>query len=61
MPFIGWMCRPQESHVGHAYWVLDVEHREPVDGCYTDVRALGDEETVAAAALDLAVPVAALL
>lgn len=55
------MCRPQESHVGHAYWVLDVEHREPVDGCYTDVRALGDEETVAAAALDLAVPVAALL
>lgn len=54
------MCRPQESHVGHAYRVLEVEHREPVDGCYTDVCALGEEETVAAA-LDLAVPVAALL
>ncbi len=49
------------------YWVLDVErrmlivHREPGDGCYADVRALGDKETVVAAALELAVPVASLL
>ena len=49
------------------YWVLDVQqrrlvvHREPVDGCYTRVHALGEGETVVAVALDLAVPVAALL
>lgn len=49
------------------YWVLDVArrvlvvHREPVDGCYTDVRTHGEGETVRAAAVDLAVPVAALL
>ena len=49
------------------YWVLDVArrvlvvHREPVDGCYTDVRTLGEDETVSALAVDLAVPVAALL
>ncbi len=49
------------------YWVLDVErrmlvvHREPLNGGYTDVRAFGEHETAVAAALDLAVPVAALL
>jgi len=49
------------------YWVLDVQrrvlvvHREPVDGRYTDVRTLGEGDTAIAAALDLAVPVAALL
>jgi len=49
------------------YWVLDVQrrmlivHRAPVDGCYTDVRALGEDETAIAVAVDLAVPVAALL
>lgn len=48
-------------------WVLDVQrrllivHREPVDGRYTDVRALGEDETATAVALDLAVPVASLL
>ena len=49
------------------YWVLDVQqrllvvHREPVDGRYTDVRALGEDETAIAVAVDLAVPVASLL
>jgi len=49
------------------YWVLDVQrrmlvvHREPVDGCYANVRTLGALETVGAVALDLAVPVASLL
>ncbi len=49
------------------YWVLDVKgralavHRDPVDGCYTDVRRLGEDETVTALALDLAVPVSSLL
>lgn len=49
------------------YWVLDIErqalvvHREPVDGRYTEIRTLGEGETVTAAALDLAVPVASLL
>ncbi len=49
------------------YWVLDVErralvvHRTPVDGCYTDIRTLGEDETVTAVALDLAVPVSSLL
>lgn len=49
------------------YWVLDVErralvvHREPRDGAYTYVRALGDDETAALTALDLAVPVSSLL
>lgn len=49
------------------YWVLDVErrelivHRTPQDGAYTDVRTLGDDETVTATAIDLTVPVAALL
>ncbi|MDQ3722122.1 MAG: Uma2 family endonuclease [Actinomycetota bacterium] len=49
------------------YWVLDVKrrvlvvHREPVNGCYTDVRAFGEDDTVTAAALDLAVPVSSLL
>jgi len=49
------------------YWVLDVKrralvvHRTPVDGCYTDIRALGEDETVVAVALDLAVPVSSLL
>ena len=49
------------------YWVLDVErralvvHRAPVDGGYTDVRTLGDADTITAAALDLTVPVASLL
>ncbi len=49
------------------YWVLDVDrreltvHREPHDGAYTDVRTLGETETVTAAKLDLTVPVASLL
>ena len=49
------------------YWVLDVKrralivHREPVDGCYTDIRTLGEHETVTAVAVDLTVPVASLL
>ncbi|CAN5281731.1 Uma2 family endonuclease [soil metagenome] len=49
------------------YWVLDVDrrmlvvHREPADGCYTDVRTLGADETAVVAAVDLAVPVASLL
>jgi len=47
--------------------VLDVQqrllivHRVPVDGRYIDVRTLRADETVNAAALDLAVPVASLL
>ena len=49
------------------YWVLDVKrralivHRAPQDGTYTDVRTLGEDETVTAVALDLAVPVRSLL
>jgi len=49
------------------YWVLDVNrralivHREPVDGCYTDIRTLDEHETVTAVAVDLTVPVASLL
>jgi len=49
------------------YWVLDVErrvlvvHREPVDGCYAHVRTVSARATVTAAAVDLAVPVSALL
>ena len=49
------------------YWVLDVErralvvHREPVDGYYTDVRTVSEDEIVTATKLDLAVPVASLL
>ena len=48
-------------------WVLDVERRSlivhgaPQDGAYTDVRTLRESDTIAAAMLDLAVPVAALL
>ncbi|MEJ7783807.1 MAG: Uma2 family endonuclease [Solirubrobacteraceae bacterium] len=49
------------------YWVLDVErralvvHRTPVDGCYTDIRTLGEDETATAVELDLAVPIRSLL
>ena len=49
------------------YWVLDVKrralivHRAPQDGAYTDVRTLDEHETVTAVALDLTVPVSALL
>ena len=49
------------------YWVLDVErrvlvvHNSPADGSYTDIRRFGEKESVTAAALDLTVPVAALL
>jgi len=49
------------------YWVLDVDrgvlvvHREPVDGCYTDVRTLGEGQTVTAVGVQLAVPVSSLL
>jgi len=49
------------------YWVLDVKrralvvHREPVDGCYTDVRTCGEDETVMLAALDLSIQVSSLL
>jgi Uma2 family endonuclease len=49
------------------YWVLDVNrralivHREPVDGCYTDIRTLGEDETATAVELNLAVPVSSLL
>ena len=49
------------------YWVLDVDqrvlvvHREPLDGQYRHIRRSTEEETVHAAALDLAVPVAVLL
>lgn len=49
------------------YWVLDVErrllvvHREPFEGRYSDVRSAGEHETIAAAAVDLVVPVSALL
>ena len=49
------------------YSVLDVEaralivHRAPHHGAYTDVRAFGESETVAAVALDLTVAVASLL
>jgi len=49
------------------YWVLDVNrralivHRTPVDGCYTDVRTLGEDETATAVELNLAVPVSSLL
>jgi Uma2 family endonuclease len=49
------------------YWVLDVErrslivHRTPQDGAYAGVRTLEEHETVTAVALDLTVPVAALL
>ena len=49
------------------YWVLDVKrralvvHREPVDGCYTDVRTCGEDETVKLAALDLSIQVSSLL
>lgn len=49
------------------YWVLDVEsrrmvvHREPKDGRYTSVTTLGEDETVTAVAVDLAVRVSALL
>lgn len=49
------------------YWVLDVQqrrlvvHREPVDGCYMQVHALGEGETAVAVTVDLAVPIASLL
>lgn len=49
------------------YWVLDIErrvlvvHREPADGCYADIRTLGEDETANAVGVQLAVPVAALL
>jgi Uma2 family endonuclease len=49
------------------YWVLDVQrrvlivHRRPAEGRYTDIRTLDEHETVSAAALDLAVPVASVL
>jgi len=49
------------------YWVLDVKrralvvHRDPVDGGYTDVRTLGEDEAVTAAGLPLTLPVASLL
>jgi Uma2 family endonuclease len=49
------------------YWVLDVDqrvlvvHREPLDGQYRHIRQRAEEETVHAAALELAVPVAVLL
>jgi Uma2 family endonuclease len=49
------------------YWVLDVEHgelvvhRDPREGRYSSVHTLGADETVAAVALDLTVPVCALL
>jgi len=49
------------------YWVLDVDrrvlvvHRKPIDGCFTDVRTLGEDETVVAAAVDLVVAVSRLL
>jgi len=49
------------------YWVLDVErrelvvHREPANGRYTSVRTLGSHETVTATAVDLTVPLSALL
>ena len=49
------------------YWVLDVErrelvvHRERADGRYTSVRAFGPHETVTATAVNLTVPLSALL
>jgi len=49
------------------YWVLDVKrrvliaHRDPVDGCYTDVRTLDEHDTITAVGLPLTVPVSALL
>ncbi len=49
------------------YWVLDVPrralivHRAPRSGAYTDVRTLSENETITAVALDLTVPVSALL
>lgn len=49
------------------YWVLDVErralivHRAPQDGAYTDVRTLGEDDTVTAIGLALTVPVSSLL
>jgi len=49
------------------YWVLDVNrralivHREPVDGCYTDIRTLGEDDSVTAVGLALTVPVSSLL
>lgn len=49
------------------YWVLDVErrvlvvHSSPAEGVYADIRTFGEKESISAAALDLTVPVAALL
>ena len=49
------------------YWVLDVErrelvvHRDPKDGHYASVRAHAEHETVTAVAVDLTVPLSALL
>ncbi|MDQ3677274.1 MAG: Uma2 family endonuclease [Actinomycetota bacterium] len=49
------------------YWVLDVErrelvvHRKPVGGRYTSIHTLGEHETVAPAAVDVTVPLVALL
>ena len=49
------------------YWVLDVErrelvvHRDPKVGHYASVRAYAEDETVTAVAVDLTVPLSALL
>ena len=49
------------------YWVLDVKrralivHRAPQDGSYTDIRTLGEDDSIIAVGLALTVPISSLL